>query len=170
MSWPEDPVPTQHIEAVVDASASHGQGVNFVDAQEVGDNGQPASITSALDTLVAEARLSPEGPALPTQNPQSVPSPSVMPSFSLPASSTPVMPVQSDLPGSVGPSATDIYHLWEQTQPDAVRPELPAVPPVAALPSVPTPASVEVSTSSVSLPASLEAVQANAQTLEKQAS
>jgi chemotaxis protein histidine kinase CheA/ActR/RegA family two-component response regulator len=177
MSWPEDPVPTQHIEAVVDASASHGlggpgqaQSLHVVDAQEVGNNGQPARITSALDTLAAEARLSSEGSALPTQNPQSVPSPLVMPSSSLPASSVPVMPVQSDLPGSVGPGATDLYHLWEQTRPDAVRPELPAVPPVAALPSVPPPASVEASTSSFSLPASLEAVQENAQTLEKQAS
>jgi chemotaxis protein histidine kinase CheA/ActR/RegA family two-component response regulator len=172
VSWPEDPVPTEHIESIASPRSAQDQGVSLVDAQEVVNNGLPAGMASAFDTLVAEVRHSPEEPSLlsPIQNPQLNLSPLLAPDSVLPASSAPAVPVQSALHDSVGPSATDIYRLWEQTQSPSEMPVESLAAPTAAPPSIPTPAPVQVSAPSLSLPTALEAVQENAHIVEKQAS
>jgi chemotaxis protein histidine kinase CheA/ActR/RegA family two-component response regulator len=189
VSWPEDPVPTGQIESIVSPRSSQDLDSASLLSQDVVNKAQPAAMTSALDTLMAETRLAPEESSLPlvssSQAPQLTPSPAVMPSPSLSASLTPDAPAIPDQFDYVQSSTPDIYQMWEQAQPTPVVPTPPVVTPVtsvSAFPPVPVPpiAPVQASSQSLpvapvqaspqSLPASLEVARQNAQSLEKQAS
>jgi chemotaxis protein histidine kinase CheA/ActR/RegA family two-component response regulator len=176
VSWPEDLAPTGHIESIVRPPSSQDRDVTLVNAQEMVDTRPPADLTSALDTLVAGTRLSPEGPSLPSSPNQTPPStfvPPVAPASFSPVSPASFAPSQVDQHHSLESSATGVYSLWEEAQPAPVVVAPPVVAPVAsvpAVPPVPTSAPVSVSGPLQSLALSLQAVQTNAQTVEKQAS
>jgi chemotaxis protein histidine kinase CheA/ActR/RegA family two-component response regulator len=172
VSWPEDPVPTGKMESIVSPRASQDLDRTISNAQEVVNKDQPAGIASALDTLMAEMRLSPEESSPTPFAPNQIP-PAVVPKPLPPVSPAPIVSAQADPYGHGEPSTTDVYQLWEQAQPTPVIPTPPVVAPaasVSAFPPVPPTAPVQASVPSPSLPASLEAALQNAQTIEKQAS
>ena len=175
VSWPEDLAPTGHIESVARPPSAQNLDVTLAHPQEVVNTRPPADLTGTLDTLVAEMRRSPEGPALPSsphQTPQLALSPPVTPKPFSPAPPASFAPAQVDQHDALEPKTTDVYRLWEEAQPAPVVAAPPVVAPaapVSALPPVPTSASVPVSEPLQSLSVSLQAVQTNAQTIEKQA-
>ncbi len=175
VSWPEDLAPTGHIESIARPPSSQDQDVTLVNAPEVVNTRPPADLASTLDTLVAEMRRSPEGPSLPSspnQTPQLALAPPVTPKPFSPVLPASFAPAQVDQHASLEPSTTDVYRLWEEAQPAPVVAAPPVVAPaapVSALPPVPTSALVPVSEPLQSLSVSLQAVQTNAQKIEKQA-
>jgi chemotaxis protein histidine kinase CheA/ActR/RegA family two-component response regulator len=195
VSWPEDPAPTGQIESIVSPRSSQDLDSASLHAQDVVNEDQPAPLTSALDTLMAETRLAPEESSLPPVSPsqasQLTPSPAALPTPLLPASPTPDAPARSDEYDYVQSSTSDVYQMWEQAQPAPVvtpSTSVSAFPPVSVPPASPVQASspsfpaaplqesshsqpaASAQASSPSLPASLEAAQQNAQSLAVQAS
>jgi len=174
VSWPEDPVPTAHMESIRAPLSSQDPDIGFSNAQEATNNAQSIGTTNTLDTLdslMAEMRRTPEQPSTPsfypTQASQLPLSPPVTPTPLSPA------PLQSNQFDSAEPatSTTNTYQLWEEAQPTPIDPALIVAPAASTFPSAPVPAPVPVPASppAYTLPASLEAAQKNAQTIEMQA-
>src|SRR5216110_19711 len=169
VSWPEDPVPIGHMESIVSPRSAQDLDVTFLDPFGGVNNGQQADQTSALDTLMSEMHLSPEGSALPPLPPAVTPNP-LLPSSSVPAAP---VPLDQHNDGEAATSANDIYQMWEQVPPAPVVPVTPAMfsgASTSSFPVVPAPPPTPVQAPLPSLPVSFEAAQKNAQAIEMQAS